>query len=105
MSYTATGGVSVFGTAKVVVDYFYFTKFAIGAIAYSKSAAKNSGKLEPIIIKNYKLLFDPKDVLYKDTLNALWNERHLCTKSEAVALAIIYYQRLSSEAESYFGLN
>lgn len=73
-------------------------------VAYNRQAAQNKGKLEPVVIKKYKLLFNPKDVLYTDTLNGLWNEDHLCSKSEAVSLAIAYNEKMALEAESYLGL-
>ena len=102
-TYAANGGVAVFGKSHVKVEYIYHTKFNIGKVAYSRQAAVSKGRLEGIVIKSYKIIFHLNDVIYTDTLNGLWNERHLCSKSEAVDLAIRYHDRLAAHAEAFLG--
>ena len=88
------------GSATVKVEYFYYVRFAVGAIAYDCKAAWNKGSIEPVVIKKYKILYNPYDVLYTDTLNALWNEDQLCSHGEAVQYAISYYERQQAMAEA-----
>lgn len=103
--YVATGWGHPGGSAEVKVEYFYFVRFAVGAIAYDCRAASSKGRIEPVVIKKYKIIYNPYDVLYTDTLNALWNEDQLCSHSEAVNFAISYYERQQALAESMMDMD
>lgn len=100
--YAATGGFKVFGTAGVSAEYFYYVRFAAGAKAYDRREATR-GRLESIVIKRYRIMYNPYDVLYTDTLNSLWNEDQLCSHGEAVDLAMAYYARREAAAEALLG--
>jgi hypothetical protein len=98
--YRGRGGPHFTGSARITVEYYYSVKYPLGSIAYDIYAAKQKGRIEPVVIKKYKINYNPYDVLYTDTLNALWNEEHLCSHSEAVEYAIGYYEKRQQMAES-----
>ena len=102
-AYIAKGGISVFGTTKFKFTYIYPTRFAVGEVVYNRDAAEHHGHLEALVIKKHKLLFLPSDVLYTDTVNGLWNERHLCTQSEALSFVAARQDRMGIEAEQLLG--
>jgi hypothetical protein len=78
------------------------TKYAVRDVVYSRFAAAQRGRLEPVAIKRLYFV-DPQftgaelRVLYIDTLNGWWNESDLLTQSEAQAVAGTYRQRVAAE--------
>jgi hypothetical protein len=98
-SYVGGGSAHPEGAAPFGVEFFYTIRFAVGSTAYVCRAASRRGRLEPVVIKKFKLLANPSDVLYTDTLNGLWNEDELCTHGEAIQRAIAYYERQQAMAE------
>ena len=82
---------------------FYTYKYAVGSILYDLQLAQQQGKLEKIVIKKVLLNTDPWGFIvpiYKDTLNAVWNENMLCTESDARAYATIYLENLKQEIQN-----
>lgn len=103
--YVAQGSAYPGGSAIVKVEFFYYVRFAIGSIAYDRKAATNKGKIEPVVVKRYKIMYNPYDVLYTDTLNAKWNEDQLCSHGEAINLAITFYERQQAMAEALMDMD
>ena len=71
------------------------TRFPIGGIFYNCKAARR-GCLEAICIKKYKVYSGIKTggairLMYVDTLNGLWNEDELCSKTQAIDSAKLFF--------------
>lgn len=99
----ASDGVVLCGRAINQVSRVYTTVYGVGDIAYNKNKAVK-GILEKIVIKNilpikFSLNHGQFSVLYKDTLNALWNEYDLVTLDVAKELSIIYYENLLEDLQ------
>ena len=102
IQYTATGGISLFGCARVKKSFYYTYKYGENSIVFLRYKAIR-GVLEKIAIKKVILqsgyqtggLIVP---LYQDTLNGYFNEEELCTHQEAVDLAKAYYENLKALA-------
>lgn len=93
-------GVIIGGCAVVTITRLFVTAFAEGDIVYNIHAARK-GVLEKIVIKQV-IVVNPQGVfvsLYKDTLNALWNEKDLVNYTYAKAYAENYYINLLAELE------
>jgi hypothetical protein len=92
------GGVKTSGCAIVFVPHITYTAFGVGDILYNIHKARR-GVLEKVVIKQ---IIPAKTiltnglfvVLYKDTLNGLWNEYDLVTLADAKLIAETYYQNL-----------
>lgn len=102
IQYTATGGISLFGCARVKYSAYYTYKYGENSIVFLRYKAVR-GILEKIAIKKVILQSGYKTgghvvPLYQDTLNAYYNEEELCTHQEAVDLATIYYENLKALA-------
>lgn len=95
--HTSGGGIKLGGCGAVRVADAIVIKFPIGGIFYNCKAARR-GCIEAICVKSYKMTNSLKTggllvVIYVDTLNGLWNEDELCTKTQAVAAAEAYYTK------------
>lgn len=97
--YAATGSAYPGGSASI--RFQYYVRFAVGSIAYDCKNARIKGRIEPVVIKKYRILYNPYDVIYTDTLNAIWNEDELCNHEEAIDLATSYQERRQAMAESF----
>jgi hypothetical protein len=97
----SAGGIRVHGCAIITKAHIYTTLYGVGDIVYNIDKAK-MGILEKVVIKEL-IQAKPKFtsgifvVLYKDTLNALWNEYDLVTYEDAKALAETYYENLLAD--------
>jgi len=101
---TSSGGAVLGGCASLVYLKTYITAFGVGDIVYSLPKAKR-GVLEKVVIKRLKVLSEQRtggvfQVMYVDTLNALWNEWDLVSHAEAIAIAKAYYEDLLALAQS-----
>lgn len=99
---TSNGGSTVSGCALITYCKVYITAFGPGDIVYNINKAKR-GIIEKIVIKNQKIINKSKtnglfEVMYIDTLNALWNEWELISHSQAITLATRYYEDLLEDA-------
>ena len=97
------GGAKVVGCATIVYIKTYRTKFAAGDIVFNLHKARR-GVLEKVVIKKQKIINSNMtggqfQVMYVDTLNALWNEWDLVSHAQAIEIAQSYYQNLLEEAE------
>jgi hypothetical protein len=100
MQYTAIGGISIFGCARIKHSAYYVYKYGENSIVFLRNKAAK-GNLEKIAIKKVILQSSHKTggqivPLYQDTLNSYYNEEELCTHKEAVDLAIAYYETLKA---------
>jgi hypothetical protein len=98
IQYTATGGISFYGCARVKLSAYYTYKFGENSIVFLRYKAVR-GVLEKIAIKKVTLQSGYKTgglivPLYQDTLNSYYNEEELCTHQEAVDLATLYYENV-----------
>lgn len=71
--------------------------FKAGQRAWLKYEAQK-GKIRSVMVKKVKILSDLStlggiNVMYFDNLNAVFNETDLINQSEAIAIALAYYQR------------
>jgi hypothetical protein len=91
-SYVGSGTVHTFGCAGARLSLYAFYKFAEGSTVFFCPKAK-IGRLERITIKSVKLIPQGSGfkALYKDTLNALYNEDELCSEATAIELAADYF--------------
>lgn len=99
-----TGGSVVGGCGLITYVKSYVTLFGPGDITYNIHKAK-VGILERVVVKKQKIINEQRtgglfQVMYIDTLNALWNEWDLVSHAQAIALATAYYEDLLAEAES-----
>lgn len=83
MHFLGSGSVKIYGCGEYYFSYFHIIpKFSVGEIAYDKNVLLEKCLLRKVVIKkvivraNYNLLGDYQ-ILYKDTLNGLWNENEL----------------------------
>ncbi len=93
-----SGGVNTKGCAYYDRTHIYTTKFGVGDILYNIYKARR-GKLEKVVIKQIlpiKTIYTGGQfkVMYKDTLNGLWNEWDLVILADAKALSLAYYEAL-----------
>lgn len=93
-----SGGAKTGGCVIVLVSHQYVTMFGIGDILYNIHKARK-GVLEKVVIKELvpikqSLTYGQFRVIYKDTLNALWNETDLVDLETAKDLAEEYYEDL-----------
>jgi hypothetical protein len=98
-----SGGVKLRGCAKYSENHIYTTIFGVGDILYNIDKARR-GVLEKVVIKqiipiNTRFTYGQFKVLYKDTLNALWNERDLVTLGQAQTIAVAYYGQLLEDLQ------
>jgi hypothetical protein len=100
--YEGEGGLTLGGCAIVRRTVFYITKYSPGSLVYVCKTAAFKGTLEPVYIKEVKLVSNYGVVtpLYKDTYNWLYNESDLCTQSEAVVLAIAYQESVIAACQN-----
>jgi hypothetical protein len=96
------GGGSLGGCAIITYIKIYHTMFAAGDIVFNIDKAKK-GVLEKVVIKRQRVINSVYtggqfEVMYVDTLNALWNEWDLISHSEAVDWAQAHYERMLAEA-------
>lgn len=119
-SYTASGNI-VFGSSSFAVSSYYAysgsgklyaancgnnivyvpkklvtVAFKAGQRAWLKHKAQK-GKIESVMVKKVKILSDLStlggiNVMYFDNLNAVFNETDLINQSEAISIALAYYQ-------------
>jgi hypothetical protein len=95
---SASGGVRCGGCPDVSASHIYITTYGEGDIVYNIYKARK-GVLEKIVIREIltskmSLTGGLFQVMYKDTLNALWNEDDLITLEDAQAFAEVYYEDL-----------
>lgn len=100
IQYTASGGINVFGCARIRQSDYYLYKYGENSIVFLRYKAVR-GTLEKIAIKKVIIKQSIKTYgqivpLYQDTLNAYYNEEELCTHQEAVDLAKIYYESIKA---------
>lgn len=100
---TMFGGVEAKGCGLIRYIQKIYTKYSVRDVLYNVHAARK-GKLEKIVLKerllsNSKKTYGRLNVIYKDTLNGLWNESDLIEYAEAYALAQAYLQSMMMEAE------
>lgn len=98
IQYTSTGGINLFGCARIKYSFYYNYKYGENSIVFLRYKATR-GILEKIAIKKVILQSSYKTggliiPLYQDTLNSYYNEEELCTHQEAVDLATAYYENL-----------
>ena len=108
--YIASGGIFIDGCALVERTECLVYKYPIGSRVYVCDKACNHGKIEAICVKEVCILQSqaslwgcfppppPTNVLYTDTYNTIWEERELCTHSEALDCAIAYWERVQEDA-------
>ena len=99
---TISGGAAIMGCAVITFFDRLITLFAAGDIVFNIDKARK-GVMERIVIKKIKvinasLIGGQTEVMYVDTLNALWNEVDLIDYDDALALATAYYEALLAEA-------
>ncbi len=97
----AEGGVTMGGCAEVGMSIFKYLKYGPGSVVYLCYRAR-IGILERIAIKKVNLVNNQRTYsayipVYVDNNNFLYNEDELCNESEAVSLAIAYYERQLAE--------
>lgn len=98
-----TGGVKIRGCA---LDYFFKnvqTLFAPGDIVYWVKRAQQ-GILEKIVIKQQvwvkkKKTYNEQSVMYRDTLNGLWNEWELTDYDTARTIAANFWLDLQESLD------
>ncbi len=92
--FTGSGIVKAYGCPEIIVDKHYKYKYAIGSTVFDLISARK-GRLEAIVIE--KVMFIPVGgtygVMYRDTLNARYNEADLVTHDEAIQIATTYLNR------------
>lgn len=96
-----SGGVGSAGCAVISMYHVYTTLYGIGDVLYNIDKARR-GVLEKVVIKQIirvkpSLTMGQFKVMYKDTLNGLWNEYDLVTPDQAQALALAYYNKLLAD--------
>lgn len=96
-------GAKITGCAVIIYTKTYTTLFGAGDIVFSLEKARR-GVLEKVVIKKQKLINVLKtggkfEVMYIDTLNALWNEWELVSHEDAIEIAQGYYENLLAKAE------
>jgi hypothetical protein len=108
--FTGSGTVIMGGCATVSRTECELFRYEIGSVVYICEKASQKGKLEAICIKSVRVLLgkpspwgcfpppEPKNVLYTDTYNTIWEQDELCTHREALDLAIEYWEELAEEA-------
>lgn len=101
---TGSGGVGVRGCGAVSKLHIYELPFSTGDILYSLAKAKR-GVMYKVVIKEIvpckiHLTQGLFTVLYRDTLNALWNESDLVGFAQARAEAIQYWQDLAVSVQN-----
>lgn len=115
-NYTSSGGITLSGNNIAYVDYIcnpkvgslitgcfaasltlsIDTEYSIGDIVFNRLKSCK-GSFEKLAIKSILLNRDKygfATILYKDSLNGLWEERELASQDEAVSCALDYYQDL-----------
>jgi len=102
MQYTGSGGINIFGCARIKQSNYYTYKYGENSIVFLRYKAVR-GVLEKIAIKKVILKQGYRTggqviPLYQDTFNAYYNEEELCTHQEAVDLATIYFEDLKVAA-------
>jgi hypothetical protein len=95
---TGFGGMIVYGCADISTARVYVTAYSVGDVMFNKRKAKH-GILEKVVIKeifasNFFLTKGEFRPLYKDTLNALWNESDLISCTQAKQEVVSYYNFL-----------
>lgn len=98
------GGERMSGCAILTYLKTYRTTFAAGDIVFIIDKAQK-GVLEKIVIKKQKVINSLMtggqfEVMYLDTLNALWNEWDLVSHAVAIAIVEDYYEALLVEANA-----
>ncbi len=92
--FTGSGDLKTYGCPEVVVDKYYRHKYEVGSTVFDLFSARK-GRLEAIVIE--KVFFIPVGgvygVMYRDTLNARYNEADLVTHDEAIQIATAYLNR------------
>lgn len=94
----AVGSLTLCSTTSFSKNKIITLKFKPRDTVWSKDKAMH-GILEKITIKN--LYFTAVTTLYKDTYNTLWNENELLDQSDAVAMAIAYWEGIEAKLEAY----
>lgn len=79
----------------------YTSLFQEGSLAYVCKTASTRGRLEPVFIKEVRLVRKLGFVypIYVDTFNWLHNEDSLCTQNEAVSLAVAYQEAVIANCQ------
>jgi hypothetical protein len=93
--YVATGGIQIGGCAGYKLTKFVVFPFGPGAIVYLRFKAVQ-GILEKVAIKKIDIhqnrrTYNQIVPIYVDNNNRLYNESDLCGETEAIQLAITYY--------------
>lgn len=99
---TMSGGVKIASCALIRYVQNVTSKYFPRDILYNIHAARR-GKLEKVVLKerlfsNTKKTLGRLNVVYKDTLNGLWNESDLISYEEAYNIADEYFQNLLMDA-------
>ena len=103
-NYYGNGIVSVLGSAKQHIEYYYYHKYDRYSVArfrekdvvYVKSSALK-GKLEKVVIKrtmiqNTQKTFYKNNNMYQDMMNSLYREDELIFLEDAKKLALHFWQ-------------
>jgi hypothetical protein len=97
-----SGGIKLNSCFSIVHFRYIVSKYFPRDILYNIHAAKK-GKLEKVVLKERLFSRNKKtvriNVIYKDTLNGLWDENELISYDEAYLIADNYFQNLLAEAE------
>lgn len=108
ITYEGSGSVKITGCAlPTSVEKIYLHKFGIGSVAYVKVKAQK-GKLLAISIKKVNRIMPESPtcmgiqpiINYVDHTNRVWLEDELVWHSEAVPLAILYWETIAADAEA-----
>lgn len=96
-TYEATGGIKIIGCAEYKLINFWYYKYAVGSILFSRKKALR-GVYEKIAIKKVRFV-DAYSPIYTDTYNGTWNENELIPYSIAVGLVEDYIILRNAQAE------
>lgn len=99
--FVGKGVIEIGGCALLEITKQFVVKFGIGSKAYRIDKARK-GILEVVVIKKInrvKTSYGDYIINYVDTFNAVWFESDLAYQSEAVALAIAYWNKVLNETQ------
>ena len=99
-TYTAEGGLRLGGCACVSHKFCFQHRFEVGAKLFICDKASLEGKLKPVVIKHVLINFDHGQpiFIYRETLNRCFLEEELCTKQEAIDLALEFCEDQEEKA-------
>jgi hypothetical protein len=95
-TYQGNGTITTHGHARTSKKIYISYKWGENSILFVKSKALK-GCLEKVCIKSAIInsnakTFNQVAIIYKDTLNSLWNESDLIEEEEAKSLALAYWK-------------